>query len=114
MITPNKYTVIFSEEVDLFLETLPPKDKAKILYNIKLIEGGILDNELFKKLEGSDIWELRTIYKKNCYRILAFWDTRRNALIVTTHGFIKKTQKTPLREIERAETIRKEYFNQKK
>lgn len=35
-------------------------------------------------------------------------------LVVATHGIIKKTQKTPKKEIQRAEEIRKEYFNDKK
>lgn len=47
------------------------------------------------------------------YRLLAFWDTRENALIITTHGFIKKSQKTPKSEIEKAERKRKEYFSRK-
>lgn len=47
------------------------------------------------------------------YRLLAFWDTHEQALIITTHGFIKKTQKTPQKEIEKAERKRKEYFNNK-
>lgn len=37
---------------------------------------------------------------------------RRNA-VIATHGFAKKTQKTPQKEIDRAEQLRKEYFNSK-
>lgn len=49
-----------------------------------------------------------------CYRLFAFWDTETETLVVATHGIIKKTQKTPQKEIQRAEEIRKEYFNDKK
>lgn len=35
------------------------------------------------------------------------------ALVVATHGMVKKTQKTPKKEIEKAEALRKEYFNNK-
>lgn len=42
-----------------------------------------------------------------------FWDTENDTLVVTTHGIIKKTQKTPSKEIKRAEDIRIEYFNTK-
>ena len=61
------------------------------------------------------IWELRTKYNKNYYRLLAFWDKTDNeeTLILATHGFVKKTQKTPKGEIKKAEEIRKEYFEQK-
>lgn len=48
------------------------------------------------------------------YRLLAFWDTEEQALIITTHGFVKKTRKTPGKEIEKAERLRKEYFDEKK
>ena len=46
-----------------------------------------------------------------CYRLLSFWDTRDETLIVATHGIVKKTQKTPKKEITKAETLRKEYFD---
>lgn len=72
-----------------------------------------MDKELFKKLENSDIWELRTLFNGVSYRLFAFWDTEIEALVVVTHGIVKKAQKTPKKEIERAEAIRKEYFNNK-
>ena len=49
-----------------------------------------------------------------CYRLFAFWDTEAGALVVATHGIVKKTRKTPGKEIEKAERIRQEYFNDKK
>lgn len=51
--------------------------------------------------------------KKNTYRLLAFWDNETGKLVVATHGFIKKTQKTPATEIAKAEQLRKKYFNNK-
>lgn len=74
----------------------------------------IIDNELFKKLEGTDIWEFRTLYNGIKYRLLAFWDTEADTLVIATHGFIKKSQKTPAKEIAKAEAMRKDYFNEKK
>ena len=71
-----------------------------------------MDKELFKKL-NDDIWEFRTRYQGMTYRLLAFWDNEAGRLVVATHGFIKKTQKTPADEIARAETLRKEYFKRK-
>ena len=44
---------------------------------------------------------------------VTLWDTENDTLVVTTHGIIKKTQKTPSKEIKRAEDIRIEYFNTK-
>lgn len=100
-----------SSEADAFLDTLRKDVKAKIIYNADKVANGYIDKELFKKLENTDIWEFRTLYKGIQYRLLAFWDTKEGALVIATHGFIKKTQKTPSKEIAKAETIRKAYFN---
>ena len=88
--------------------------RAKILYNIAKASYSN-DPKLFKKLENTDIWEFRTLFDNIQYRLLAFWDTRngQNTLVIATHGFIKKTQKTPQREIQHAQSIMNIYFNQK-
>lgn len=109
----NHFEVLLSDEVDEFLNTLPIKAKTKIIYNITLVKNGYQDIEIFKKLEGTDLWEFRTLYAGVKYRLLSFFDKEKKALIVTTHGFIKKTKKTPSNEIERAESIRKEYYEQR-
>lgn len=105
--------VILSEEAESFVRLQPIKAQQKITYNIRKLESGVMDNNLFKKLGNSEIWELRTLFSGICYRLFAFWDTERETLVVATHGIIKKTQKTPQKEIQRAEEIRKEYFNEK-
>lgn len=66
-----------------------------------------------KKLENSEIWEFRTLFNGNCYRLFSFWDTETGTLIVATHGIVKKTQKTPQKEIAKAEEIRQQYFELK-
>lgn len=96
-----------------FVSSLPEKAQKKITYNLLKVEGGERDSELFKKLENSEIWEFRTLFDGICYRLFAFWDTETEALVVATHGIIKKTQKTPKKEIEKAERLREEYFNDK-
>ncbi len=73
----------------------------------------MMSKELFKKLENSEIWEFRTLYEGNCYRLFSFWDTDTETFIIATHGIMKKSQKTPTKEIEKAEAIRKEYFKDK-
>jgi phage-related protein len=110
---PIKYKVIISDEVDKFFSKQNPKAVRKMLTNITAVAKGLQDKELFKKLEGTNIWEFRTLYSGVAYRLLTFWDTSENALIVTTHGFIKKTDKTPKKEIEKAERKRIEYFTSK-
>ena len=110
-----KFKIVYSEEADNFLNLLPSKVKEKIIYNIAKSKF-VIDPELFKKLDNTDIWEFRTLYNKTQYRLLAFWDKADeiDILVIATHGFIKKTQKTPPKEITKAEEIRKIYFNSKK
>lgn len=95
-----------------FVRSLPKKAQRKITYNIRRVEGGEMDKDLFKKL-NDDIWELRTLFNGVCYRLLAFWDTERQALIIATHGFVKKTWKVPRNEIDKAEAIMKLYYSEK-
>ena len=109
-----KLRVVLMDEALTFVRSLPLKVQQKITYNFKKTELGVMDKELFKKLENSEIWEFRTLFNGNCYRLFSFWDTETETLVIATHGIIKKTQKTPLKEIAKAEEIRKEYFNSKK
>ena len=110
----SRFKVIMSSEADAFLDTLRQDIKDKIVYNVDKVANGYMDKDLFKKLDGTDIWEFRTLYKGIQYRLLAFWDTDAETLVIATHGFVKKTQKTPSKEINKAEAIRKLYFNSKK
>ena len=72
-----------------------------------------LPTTYFKKLVGSDdIWECRVQFGSNDYRILCFHAG--GSVLVLTHGFMKKTQKTPAKEIERAETYRGNYLRRHK
>lgn len=82
-------------------------------YNIKKAQL-VNDNELFKKL-NEFIWEFRTLYNNNTYRLFSFWDKTetKETLVIATHGILKKTQKTPLKEIRKAEEIRRQYLEYK-
>lgn len=107
------FELVMLEEAKKFVLGLPQSAMKKVLYNAHRIASGEQNAELFKKLEGSDIWEFRTLYNGIQYRLFAFWDTSNNALVVSTHGIVKKTQKTPPKEIVKAERIRIEYFKEK-
>ena len=69
--------VVLMEEALAFVRSLPLKAQEKITYNYKKVEQGIMDKELFKKLGNSNIWEFRTLYNGNCYRLFSFWDTKK-------------------------------------
>ncbi len=101
------------EDAKIFLQSLSVQAYKKMLYNIDRVAGGEKNSELFKKLENSDIWEFRTLYNGKAYRLFAFWDTVEQTLVIATHGIIKKSQKTPQKEITKAEVIMKQYFETK-
>jgi phage-related protein len=64
-------------------------------------------------MTGTDgIFEIRIEVTSNIYRIFCCFD--KGNLVVLFNGFQKKTQKTPKKEIELAERLKKEYFEQKK
>jgi phage-related protein len=108
-----KFRVQFLEEVKDFLDGLDEKARDKIVYNIWKSRS-INDKELFKKLQD-EIWEFRTKFNKTYYRLFAFWDKpdKADTVVISTHGLIKKTDKIPKSEIDRAEKSREKYFNDK-
>ena len=107
------FQTIFLAEVDKFIAELDMKTIKKVLYNIDLAEQ-TNDPRLFKKLQN-DIWEFRTKFVGLEIRLLAFWDKTdgENILVIATHGFIKKVDKVPKNEMERAMKIRTKYFQNK-
>ncbi len=99
-------------EAFAFYDSLDDKEKLQFSKAFNIVKMGIMRNDSFKKLTA-DIWEFRAKSMGNIYRLFAFWDKERRSFIVCTHGFQKKTQKTPVREIKRAEAIMKEYYKNK-
>ncbi len=108
----KKFEVEFLEDAFDFLKEIDKDASKKIIYNIEKSKL-VTDAKLFKKLKNTEIWEFRTLYKKVQYRTLAFWDKtdKKEVLVVCTHGFIKKSQKTPPKEIKRAEKLMEAYFD---
>lgn len=109
---PNFDIELLPEAIE-FLDNIDDKAREKIYYNIKKAQF-VNDNELFKKLNDF-IWEFRTLYNSKAYRLFSFWDKTesKETLVVATHGISKKTQKTPPKEIKKAEEIRKQYLDNK-
>ena len=108
MVEP-KFDVDFLEDAFEFLKSLDTKAYEKILYNIDKSRF-VNDPKLFKKLRD-DIWEFRTKYAGLQYRLFAFWDKSKpvKTLVVATHGMIKKTDKVPENEINKAVDLKKQY-----
>ena len=109
----NFSRVEFLVEASDFVDGLDEKSRAKLLYVIRKAQL-VKDKELFTPLKD-EIWEFGSIYSKKKFRLYAFWDKtdKQDTLIIATHGIIKKAQKTPKGEIEKAKRIRRAYFNSK-
>jgi phage-related protein len=106
----DKFEIELLDEAREFLRTIDEKTRYKLIFNIDKSKK-YNDPKIFKKLDN-EIWEFRTKYKNLQHRLLAFWDKRnnRNTLVVCTHGFIKKTDKVPKQEIEKARQLMRQYF----
>ena len=109
-----KYQVIFFEKengdvpVKDFISTLDVKMKAKVYRLLTMVsENGPELREPYSKHINDGIFELRAKFGSNIARVLYFFFIGRH--VVVTNGFIKKTQKTPAAELERAKTYRNEY-----
>ena len=95
-----------------FIDDLDIKMQAKVIRTIALLEanGAGLREPYSKHLEDG-IFELRAKVGTNISRVMYFFFDGRIAVL--THGFIKKTQKTPPEEISRAKRYRREYLERK-
>ena len=95
--------------VDFLSSIKDDKLLAKIYRDIKLLEvSGNLLREPYSKALNNGLFELRTKQGTNISRIIYFFIVGNN--IVLTNGFIKKTQKTPTSEIEKALKYRKDFL----
>ncbi len=96
-----------------FYAEQPHKVQKRILWTLRVVEElDRIPEVYFKHLENADgLYEIRVQSGNDIYRIFCFFD--KNNLVVIGHGFQKKRQKTPPKEIERALRIKKEYHEEK-
>lgn len=114
----QQFEAVFYEKSDgsqpakEFINTLDTKMQAKMVRTIEILQdnGTALREPYSKPLDGG-IFELRAKVGSDISRVLYFFFVGKK--IVLTNGFIKKTQKTPATEIERAKMYREEYLNRK-
>lgn len=97
-----------------FFNSLNETVRKKFNWTLKLI--AILDRvpaKFFKHIEGSTgLYEIRVEVGSDIYRIFSFFDE--GQMVILVNGFKKKSQKTPRQEIELAEKLKQEYFDEKK
>ncbi len=96
-----------------FIQSLPPKHRAKIEREIDLLEefGINLTYPHTRKIEGENykgLWELRIQFASDISRI--FYFIHLDNTFVLLHGFVKKSNKTPERELEIARKYMQDYI----
>ena len=96
-----------------FYEEQEEKVQDKIEYVLDLVRfERRVPKKFFKALENTDgIYEVRVITTFKSIRILCFFDD--GNLVMLANCFVKKTQKTPKKEIKLAEKLKKEYLKNK-
>lgn len=86
--------------------------KTKIDYVLHIVMTvEIISKKFFKHLEDG-IYEIRIKNGSDIYRIFSFFDDGK--LVILLHGFTKKSQKLPRKEIDKAIKLRREYYEDKR
>lgn len=107
----NRRIKTYGGYFDSFMSTLTEKEQDKVQYGLLLLKTQDRLSTKFVKLIKDGIYELRTDYNGNIYRVFFIFDG--DNIVVLFNGFQKKTQKTPESEIKIAIRIKKEYYADK-
>jgi len=96
--------------VEEFLDSLSGKAAQEITWVLQLFEEMDSIPEQYLKKLTSEIWECRIQFGGNAFRVLCFFD---GPEVMFTHRFQKKSRKTPINEIEKAESYRRDYLDRR-
>lgn len=114
----DKFEIIFYEKEDgtepakEFIKRLDKKMQAKMLRTIEMLQNnGYELREPYSKSISEGILELRAKVGSDISRVMYFFVIGKTAVL--TNGFIKKTQKTPKEELERAKRYRADFLGRK-
>jgi phage-related protein len=102
---------IYGGYFEQFMQTLSAKEQEKIEYGLMLLKTQDRVSTKFVKSLREDIFELRTTYNGNIYRVFFIFDE--GNVVVLFNGFQKKTQRTPAAEIDKAIKIKEAYYADK-
>ena len=106
--------VVFEDHFKEFRKTLE-REALKKLYQVLtlIMTVEIIPVKFLKAIEGrKGLYEIRLEFESNIYRVFCCFDE--GNLVILFNGFQKKTQKTPVEQIDKAEALMKKYFKQKK
>lgn len=97
-----------------FLKALPEKAQNKVFKIIEAIETfEQVPSQYLKYIKGTEgLFEARVKLGSNIWRVFCFFDEGK--LVILLNGFAKKSQKTPKKEISKAESLMKQYYKDKR
>lgn len=104
--------ITFGKHFNEFITHLTSKEREKIDYGLVLLKTQDRLPQKFVKHITEGLYELRTEYNGNIYRVFFIFDE--DKIVVLFNGFQKKTQKTPKKEIDKAIMIKNEYYEYKR
>ena len=104
--------ITFGRYFGEFMERLTDKEREKVDYGLVLLKTQDRLPTKFVKHIRDGLYELRTEYNGNIYRVFFIFDEGK--IVVLFNGFQKKTQKTPTSEITKALKIKEEYYEYKR
>ena len=106
--------VVFEDHFKEFRKTLD-KEALKKLYQVLtlIMKVEVVPIRFLKAIRGrKGLYEIRSEYEGNIYRVFCCFDE--GSLVILFNRFQKKTQKTPIEQLDKAETLMKKYFEQKR
>jgi phage-related protein len=103
--------VTYGGYFERFMDSLDAKVQEKIQYGLLLLKTQDRLPLKFVKYIKEELYELRTEYNSNIYRVFFIFD--KGQIVVLFNGFQKKTQNTPVSEVELALKIKVQYYADK-
>ena len=107
-----KYIVAYKSYYKDFMASLHREEQLKILRVLALFKTESMLPRHFIKYVGDAIYELRVTLPNREARIFFMYDG--DTMVILFNCFIKKSQKTPLKEINKAKVLKKDYVERKK
>lgn len=113
MLEKRRDIIFYQDHFLNFFRQQPEKTKKKMEYVLMLIRTQEhISQRFLKYMEGTDaLYEIRVETENKNYRIFCCFDEDR--IVILFNAFLKKTQKTPRKEMEKAVRLKKAYFKEK-
>ena len=108
----DRKIVTYGGYFERFMQGLTVKEQQKVKYGLLLLKSQNKVSTRFVKHIQDGIYELRTLYNGNIFRVFFIFDD--GNIVVLFNGYQKKTQKTPENEIELAIKIKESYYADKR